>query len=124
MAFTVKTKTTIRWPIKVLLPADGGLTASHEFLGVFNRLPPADIIALAQEGIDEQAAFPDMLQANVGKFSRLLVGWEGVTDADDKPLPFSLDLLRQLVTGPDGAAFSRGIWEAINELTYGAREKN
>ncbi|MBM2884905.1 hypothetical protein JFK97_10950 [Chromobacterium phragmitis] len=124
MAFVVKQNPTIRWPIKVQLLADGGLTDKHEFLGVFNRLPPEQVVALAQEGVSDEASFPQLLQANVDKFARLLVGWEGVTDADGQPLPFSLDLLRQLVTGPDGAAFSRGIWEAINELTYGAREKN
>ncbi|MEO4030694.1 hypothetical protein ABH313_21915 [Chromobacterium vaccinii] len=124
MAYTVKTSTTIRWPIKVQLPADGGQVISQEFLGVFNRLPPEKVIALAQDGVVEDAAFPDMLRANVSKFSRLLVGWEGVIDGDGGQVPFSVDVLSQLVTGPDGAAFSRGIWEAINELTYGVREKN
>ncbi|AVG17776.1 hypothetical protein CFN79_18950 [Chromobacterium vaccinii] len=124
MAFVVKERSPIRWPVKVQLPTDGGQTSEHEFLGLFNRLPPADVIAMAEEGVTEQANFPDMLRNNVSKFSRLLIGWEGVIDGDGKPLPFSLDLLRQLVTGPDGAAFSRGIWEAINDLTYGVREKN
>lgn len=124
MAFVVKQNDTIRWPVKVQLPADGGLTAEQEFLGVFKRLAPEAAIALAQQGVDETASFPAMLQANVEKFGQLLVGWDGVTDAAGAALPFSQDLLRQLVTGPDGAAFSRGIWEAVNELTYGVREKN
>ncbi|WP_047243153.1 hypothetical protein [Chromobacterium subtsugae] len=124
MAFVVKKDETIRWPVKVQLPADGGLTMEQEFLGVFKRVAPEAVIALAQQGVDESVTFPAMLQANVDKFGQLLVGWDGVTDAVGAALPFSLDLLRQLVTGPDGAAFSRGIWEAVNELTYGVREKN
>ncbi|MEN2424724.1 hypothetical protein AA0N74_01595 [Chromobacterium vaccinii] len=124
MAFIMKQNDTIRWPVKVQLPADGGLKSDQEFLGVFKRLAPEVVIALAQQDVDETASFTAMLQANVDKFGQLLVGWEGVTDAAGAALPFNLDLLHQLVTGPDGAAFSRGIWEAVNELTYGVREKN
>lgn len=124
MAFVIKEDLRIQWPIKVSIPADGGTFQDFEFIGVFNRQSPAQLHELANSAGLDDLGLPEMLAANVGKFAGVLTDWSGVKDTAGQAVPFSMEVLRKLVTGPDGAAFSRGIWTALNELAYGVREKN
>lgn len=124
MAFVIKEDLRIQWPIKISIPADGGTFQDFEFIGFLNRQSPAQLHELANSASVEGLSFPEMLAANVDKFAEVLTGWSGVKDTAGQAVPFDVEVLRNLVTGPDGAAFSRGVWEALNELAYGVREKN
>jgi hypothetical protein len=68
----------------------------------------------------------ESLKRNAMYFERLVVGWgDEVRGEDDKPIPFSAEVLRELITGPDGNAISRGLIDADNQIRYGvAPRKN
>lgn len=70
------------YPVKVDLPADGGKHTTYTFDAVFRRLDREQfqrIVTRAQAGeLDDVDLARDVL-----------LGWAGVMDEDDKPLPFS-----------------------------------
>lgn len=125
MAFRItSTDKPIAWPIKVKLPIDGGGYTEVQFTGLFKRLgvEERDLILNAHKVlVDSETAN----EANAITFSKLLDGWSDIEDTDGNPLPFSLDSLKMVLSGPDFLPFSIAIWEASNEVHFGiAREKN
>ncbi len=125
MAFRItSTDKPIAWPIKVKLPIDGGGYTEVQFTGLFKRLgvEERDLILNAHKVlVDSETAN----EANAITFSKLLDGWSDIEDTDGNPLPFSLDSLKMVLSGPDFSPFSIAIWEASNEVHFGiAREKN
>lgn len=76
----------------------------------------------ADEALGERAR---TLEANAWYFARRLVGWKLVLDEAGAPIPFSVEMLTELITGEDGFAFSSGLIEADQALRLGtAPEKN
>ncbi len=125
MAFRItSTDKPIAWPIKVKLPIDGGGYTEVQFTGLFKRLgvEERDLILNAHKVlVDSETAN----EANAITFSKLLDGWSDIEDTEGNPLPFSLDSLKMVLSGPDFSPFSIAIWEASNEVHFGiAREKN
>lgn len=41
--FVIDAALTIKWPVTVCLPADGGGSAEYEFIGIFKRLPEDEL---------------------------------------------------------------------------------
>jgi hypothetical protein len=65
------------------------------------------------------------LAMNAWYFERRVCGWSGVQDEVGTPVPYSADLLRDLITGEDGGAWSDGLIAADQQLRLGtAPEKN
>lgn len=134
--FVIDPAPTIRWPVEVTLPVDGGETVTYQFTGIFNRLSNEALDALLGVDADtnleslvkEQKENPkraqEVLRENAEIFPKLLVGWEDVKTSDGKSFPFSVSALQQHVTGPNGTFLSIGIWRAVNEIRSGARLGN
>lgn len=125
MAFRItSTDKPIAWPIKVKLPIDGGGYTEVQFTGLFKRLGMSeyDLIMNAHKVlVDTETAN----EANAITFSKLLDGWSDVQDTEGKPLPFSLESLKMVLSSPDYSPFSIAIWNASNEIQFGiTREKN
>ena len=125
MAFRItSTDKPIAWPIKVKLPIDGVGYTEVQFTGLFKRLgvEERDLILNAHKVLVNSETANE---ANAITFSKLLDGWSDIEDTDGNPLPFSLDSLKMVLSGPDFSPFSIAIWEASNEVHFGiAREKN
>lgn len=120
----------VDWPVQVRLPVDGGDFAVFEFTVRLRVLSEAGYTSLlatpaAVEGqaIDDEP-MPATLARNAERFAQVVTGWEGVTRADGSAVPFTPEALRAQVTGPRGVWLSIGIYQAINEVRYGARLGN
>lgn len=108
MAFVRKKVTTFKWPVTVEEPADGGTFDSSTFDAVFKRIGRKEFGKLSEKG-DLQ-----LLQT-------ILVGWDGITDDEGQPLPFSNTLLKEFVDDP---YWIRGVLKAYTETFEGARQGN
>jgi hypothetical protein len=111
MAFKItKQLSKVAWPILVKQPIDGGNTAEHEFIGHFKLLKQDEYDTLAKESTSD-----------VEFIKEFLIGWEGITDDNDKPIKFSAAKLREVA----GLPFVRiAIIRAYNQAVMGAPVKN
>lgn len=102
MAFKLQQSATYVWPVKIVLPIDGGKRETHTFDATFRRLPQSrinEIIKLAklqERGrLDEDQELEDQDAAR-----EIMTGWDGVQDDDGKAVPFSEGALTQLLEIP------------------------
>lgn len=73
------------------------------------------------EGVDVDSPPMEItLARNAALFARIICGWgPEVTDESGQPVPYSTEALSELVTGPDGIAFSAGLSQALMEVRFG-----
>ena len=102
MAFKLQQSATYVWPVKIVLPIDGGKRLTETFDATFRRLPQSrinEIIKLArlqERGrLDEDQELEDQDAAR-----EIMAGWDGVEDDNGKPIPFSEGALKQLLEIP------------------------
>lgn len=132
-AFVILENPTVRWPVNVRVPVDGGFE-EWRFTGVFRVLTEEEFDAWgvkpAIEAIDPSAPAPEPVEAparplsqvladNADKFAQVLVGWDDVTDANGQSIPFTAGVFKAQVTGPNGRALSVGINTALAQIRYG-----
>jgi hypothetical protein len=102
MAFKLQQSATYVWPVKIVLPIDGGKRETHTFDATFRRLPQSrinEIIKLAR--LQERGRLDDDQELEDQDAAReIMVGWDGVQDDDGKAIPFSEGALTQLVEIP------------------------
>jgi hypothetical protein len=102
MAFKLQQSPTYVWPVKIVLPIDGGKRETHTFDATFRRLPQSrinEIIKLAR--LQERGRLDDDQELEDQDAAReIMVGWDGVQDDDGKAIPFSEGALTQLVEIP------------------------
>ncbi|WP_435656050.1 hypothetical protein [Brucella pituitosa] len=99
------------WPVKVIEPdqLNPGKFIEHEFEALFEMLPPDESKKSAKERLAIAAKItPELTDAEVDAIQteldnhdlksvkRVLRGWNGVNDADDKPIPFNDTTFRML----------------------------
>ena len=102
MAFKLTQTATYTWPMKIVLPVDGGRRETHSFDAVLRRLPQSRINELIrqvklQERGDVDPA--DEIQ-DIDAAMEVMAGWSGVLDDDGDQLPFSDANLSELLEIP------------------------
>ena len=88
--FKLEKKDTFRWPVTVNVPRDGGTFASHQFTAEYKLLEQSKVDALIERFRNDDADF----------LNEILVGWDGVFDAEGNKLDFNEDSKRQLLEIP------------------------
>lgn len=112
--FIISKSESYKWPVKVLLPVDGGRTERQDFDAVFKRLSQTrinEIIAGASEGT--------LKDADVCR--EVMIGWAGVVDDQKQEIPFSVSALEGLL---DIQRVASSIVGAFIESISGAKTKN
>jgi hypothetical protein len=123
MAFVLKQSATYKWPVTLVIPADGGRREKHTFDGEFRRLPQARINEIRRLGrLQELGRLEpeDEIQDQDGA-KEILAGWSGVVDDEGKEIPFSEAALNQLLEIPTVAAQIIRAWGESIEV---AKRKN
>ena len=123
-AFVLDPNPTVRWPVTVRIPADGGQLATFRFEARvrvyaeddYERLLPRP--PLGEDGKAEPRSARAVLAENAAALPAHIVDWFGVLDADGRAVPIDA-LPEQLAYGPYGMALSQGLWRAVNEVRYG-----
>jgi hypothetical protein len=108
MAFVRKKVKTFTWPVTVEEPADGGVFDSSTFDITFKRLGRKDFAALSEKG--------DLILLKA-----VVLGWDGITDEEQKAVPFSLEAIREFSDDP---YWIRGVLKAYTETFDGAKAGN
>lgn len=125
----VITPEPVPWPVDVRVPAAGGTFITRRFTARINVLSESDY----QRLLDAPAADPaapektekEHLEDNARLFPSFIAGWgKDVQTPDGQPVPFSIQALADLVTGPYGKAVSAGLWRAVSEVRHGVRLGN
>jgi hypothetical protein len=102
MAFKLQQSATYVWPVKIVLPIDGGKRLTETFDATFRRLPQSrinEIIKLAR--LQERGRLEDDQELEDQDAAReIMTGWDGVEDDDGKAIPFSEAALKQLLEIP------------------------
>lgn len=124
--FVVADAPTVMWPVALRLPVDGGQFVTYGFHAQLFVLPESRYVELLD---DYQAPAEDStrntLTENARRFPDFVCGFGAdIQGADGTPIPFSVEKLQELVTGPYGGPLSRGLWDAITEVRYKARLGN
>ena len=96
MAFVISKKQTYAWPVKIKMP-QGGQWENHGFTATFQRIPAAKIQEWMKNLADEDQKPEERYDYENTVISEVLVGWEGVQDAEGTPVPFSDETRRMLV---------------------------
>ena len=108
---------SIKWPVKIKIPKDGGTFTAATFTGEF--------VAMAQEEIDIALEQNRDGTLDSGFAGDVLCGWTDgqVQDTDGSPLPYSDENKKKLLRMP---YVRRGVVESFFDAVGGgaARRKN
>jgi hypothetical protein len=108
MTFVRKRSATVKWPVTVNVPADGGNFTEATFNAHFRNIGRADFNKLAAQGDDA------LIEA-------VLVGWDDMSDEDGKEILFSAATLKEQL---DDYQWVQGTIAAYLEMLNGAKRKN
>lgn len=134
--FVIDRAPTIKWPVIVRIPVDGGEFASYQFSGVFKHFSEDEYDAImrtnqiaVKDKDDGIKPIPgqtraDVLRENAELIPKVLVGWDGIRDASGAAVEFTIDELRKQIVGVNGSYLSSGLWIALAEIRNGARLGN
>lgn len=121
MLFVIDPAPTVRWPVKVSLPADGQPEgAEFVFEADIRVFSEAEFEALLARPMPAPgSAISVILAENAQLLSTIVTGWRGVVRPDGSAVP--IDALPALLTGPYGRPLSVALFQAIGEVRFGVR---
>ena len=123
MAFKLTQTATYTWPMKIVLPTDGGRRETHSFDAVLRRLPQSrinEIIKLAK-AMDRNRSDNDEELSDQDAAREIIADWSGVVDDDGESIPFSEASLTALLEIPTVAGqIIKGWFESLD----GSKRKN
>jgi hypothetical protein len=126
MTFVLKQSTSYTWPIKLVIPVDGGRKETHTFDGVFKRLPQSridEVLSLARDVERGRAEADEVEDQSLAR--EILIGWSGVVDDDGEDVPFSESSMKQLLEIPTVAGqVIKQFFESIKAEKEPGKRKN
>ena len=108
MALIRKKVTSIKWPVSISSPADGGTWKDEAYTGTFKKVGIKQIEELADKGD------PQLIR-------EVLEGWEDIKDEDGNDVAFTKKELDGFLNDIN---FIKGTVQAIIDMQKGAPEKN
>jgi len=113
MALRLSQSASYKWPVKIVIPADGGKRETFTFDAEFRRLKQsriAEIMEFGQRKNRGETLEPGQDMSDMELLGEILCGWDGVVDDDDTPIPFSKSSLEQLCELPTVAGQIAEAW--------------
>ena len=125
MAFILKQSDSYSWPVEFKIPTEGGRYAKQSFTVELRRVPSSEAERMAAEfqaffRAAEVGIIDDEIRKPADMARDLVVGWDGITDADGDPIKYSAATLNQLLEVHGAASAIMGAWV---ESLSGARQK-
>ena len=108
MALIKKKVTSVKWPVTVTFPSDGGKWKNETFTGVFKKVGVKEIQQKAKKGDLQLVKY-------------VLEGWEDIKDEDGNDIAFTKKELDGFLNDIN---FIKATAQAIVDLQNGAPEKN
>ena len=108
MALIRKKVTSIKWPITITSPSDGGKWVDETFTGIFDRIGLTKLNQLAEQGD------PKLVKS-------VMKCWQDIKDEEGNELPFNKKELDSFLDDPH---FLRATVQAVLEMTQEAPSKN
>jgi len=88
LAFVLKRSDSYTWPVIYRQPVSGGRREKQEFDAEFRRLPQSRISEI-QELAQQKVAGDEVEVSDVLIADEVLMGWDGIVDADGESVGFS-----------------------------------
>ena len=107
MALRLSQSPTYRWPVKVVLPTDGGRHETFTFDAEFRRLKQsriAELVEVSQRQQRGEVLEGDEDMSDVDVLDEIMAGWDGIEDDDGEAIAFSRVNLARLCELPTVAA--------------------
>lgn len=117
MAFVLSKKPSYAWPVKVKFPV-GGRWETQQFTATFARLPPRDVQDRLKALAEPDLSVEDRLDRENDFIAEVLLGWEGIKDDQDVPVPYTPDTRSALL---DVIEVRRALFEAFFESALGRK---
>lgn len=113
--FKVIEKKSVKWPVTVQVPVDGGRTQSHYF--------EVEVRLMKQDEIDAQLSPAQGGAGDIEFLCGAVLNWEGVADEAGQPIPCTDDEKRRIFAVP---YLRKGVMDAFFEANTGraAARKN
>lgn len=109
--FKIASKRTVKWPVVVNVPQDGGTTRSEKFT--------CEFVIMDQSVIDETLS--DANSNDIAFLADVVHDWDGVVDDGSQPIDCNDDTKKMLFDIPYvRSAVLRAYFDAVN----GGRRKN
>lgn len=96
MKFKFAPADTYKTKVTVLIPGDFGKTQRCEFTVQFKRLKASEYRETLVR-LGEAARRAEVTDVDAALLSEVVLGWDGLLDADDQPVSFSPDALGELL---------------------------
>lgn len=112
--FVIKQSDTYKWPVRFSLPSatKAGQFDTHNVTLEFKRLPQSALAQMTStDGVTDESLC-----------RQWVVGWEGVYDEEQQPVPFSDSAFGQFLEYPSVA--STIVVAYIDSMSGGAKRKN
>ncbi|BAK75817.1 hypothetical protein NH8B_0985 [Pseudogulbenkiania sp. NH8B] len=120
--FVINQNPIIKWPVKVVLPADGGVEQAAELVAHIRLLPPEQYESLTK--IESSETLSRALEQGSAALSEFVADWESVRDPQGEVVPYSPEALRSALTGAGGNYVALAFWKAVHDVHLHGREKN
>lgn len=119
-------RTTVTARVAVRNEAGAVSVSEIKLTGLVRDQPDWDALFARHGGdkVNQARSVSAVYRDNAALYAEAFDGWDGVADPDGQLLPFSLPALETLLSSPLAPAANRGLMEALNELRFGALEKN
>jgi|TARA_B100000073_G_scaffold340535_1_gene340510 hypothetical protein len=100
MAFVLKSSDSYTWPVVFRQPGNGGKRVKSDFIAEFARLSQTRIAEIQQQAQRRADGDESLSISDTSVADEVLVGWEGVQDADGEEIAFSPAMKSQLLEVP------------------------
>lgn len=124
--FILQKDPTVRWPVTVAMPADGGAIAEFRFEAAIRVLSEADYERIlppqaegegAQEAEIKRRTMVDVLAQNARILPQFVADWFGPADPTGAAVPVAA--LPEQLTGPYGKFLAVGLYRAVFQVRNG-----
>ncbi len=118
--FVISASKTVKSSVVVEMLDQSGVLKKHPFNIEVKRMDQAEWDRLFEElKGDDAASLSVSLERNAELFYRVITDWDGVIDDDQKPVAYTHEALVVAMTGPDGPAVSRALFDSIANVRFG-----
>ncbi len=117
-------RTTVTARIAVRNASGEAVIVEIKLTGLLRSQPDWDALFQRHAQAKGEKTVSDIYRANAKLYAEVFDGWQGVADESGQPLAYSADALEVLLLSAHGPAANRALMQALDDLRYGALEKN
>lgn len=117
-------RTTVTARIAVRDASGEVVIVEIKLTGLLRSQPDWDALFQRHTQPEGERTVTDVYRANAKLYAEVFDGWQGVVSEEGFPLHYSAGAMEVLLMSSHGPAANLALMQAVNDLRYGALEKN